>query len=390
MSIRTKLILAISAGMLVLAAATGVLLRATGDRSIRVASEQAIASAAQAYAAMERAHVEKLDTALRALSTNTALVEAFERRDRAKLSALVSPVFEELKENHDVTHLYFIEPDPSRKVFLRGHRPELHGDRVERATLRRAMDTLAFGAGAELGLTAFALRVVRPWYGRNGDLAGFAELGEEMDHFLARMKAQTGDEFALIVEKEFLDEKTWASMRSGRRNDWNDRPRTVVVNATMAADEVGNLEGDASSIPDRGLFLAQEERGGKTFVRGMVPVKDAAGRRVGGLVVLHDISDMHAAMHAARRGLYIAIAAVTAAFALVLVLLVDAFVLRRLDRLRRSMDDLAGRLNAGDRDLAAPRATGRDEMGRTEDALGRLVQAFVAGSRQPGGEKRVS
>ena len=98
MSIRAKLVLAVSAGMLALVATAGALLRATGERSIRVASEQAIASAAQAYAAMERAHVEKLDTALRALSTNPALVDAFERRDRAKLTALVAPMFAESLE----------------------------------------------------------------------------------------------------------------------------------------------------------------------------------------------------------------------------------------------------------------------------------------------------
>jgi hypothetical protein len=382
MSIRAKLILATAVGMLVLAGASGVLLRAAGERSIRIAAEQAIAATGQAFAAMERADVEKLDATLRALSANPALVDAFERRDRAKLAALAVPMSELLRSNHDITHLCFIEPEPSRKVFLRAPKPSQYGDEVHRATLSRAMDTLAIGAGTELGQTSFALRVVRPWYGHGGDLVGFVELGEEIDHFLARMKAQTGDEYGLIVEKVFLDRQAWAAVRAGRRNNWDDRPRTLVVNATMPEEDVAGFEGDVSSIPDHGLYLAEEERAERAFVRGIVPVKDAAGRRVGGLMVLHDITEMREAMHAARRGLFAVVLAVTALFGVLIVRLVDRAVLGRVDRLRKEMEGLAGRLTAGDHDLVAPRATGDDEVGRAEDALGRLVDAAVAGLRQ--------
>ncbi len=65
---------------------------------------------------------------------------------------------------------------------------------VDRATLTKAIETKGLGAGKELGKTAFALRVVRPWFGQDGKLLGYLELGEEIDHFLGRMKAQTGDD----------------------------------------------------------------------------------------------------------------------------------------------------------------------------------------------------
>jgi HAMP domain-containing protein len=375
MSIRAKVILAIAAGMLALALGTGALLRASGQRSIRIAAEQAIAGTGQAFAAMERADVEKLDTTLRALSANAAIVDAFERRDRARLEAAVAPVFEALKTNHDVTHLYFIEPEPSRKVFLRAHRPALRGDVVDRATLLRAIDTLSLGAGLELGQTAFALRVVRPWYEKKGELIGFAELGEEIDHFLARMKAETHDDYGLLVEKSFLDSKEWAAVRAGKRNNWGDHAREVVVNATVPEDVITPFGRDASSIPDAGLLLAEEERDGKTFVRGIVPVKDAAGRRAGGLVVLHDITALHESMDAARRGIYLTLAGMSLVLGFLLYLVVDRAVLQRVDRLRRSMDGLAGRLAAGDRDLRAPAATASDEVGKAEDALHQFVEA---------------
>jgi HAMP domain-containing protein len=164
----------------------------------------------------------------------------------------------------------------------------------------------------------------------------------------------------------------------------------VVVNATMPAEEVSGFEGDASSIPDHGLFLAEEARGEKTLVRGIVPVKDAAGRRVGGLIVLHDITAMRDTMHAARRGLYLAVIAITVVFGVFLLALVDRTVLRRVDGLRKSMDGLTGRLTAGDRDLPPPQAIAQDEVGRTEDALGRFVQAVVSGMKgaERGGSSR--
>jgi hypothetical protein len=376
MSIRAKLILAFLAGLLAFAAVAIVLLVDSGQRGVRITIDEAISDAGETFLALERADVEKLDTALRALSTNAALVDAFTRRDRARLAAATAPVFSDLKENHDVTHLCFIEQDPSRKVFFRGHKPERYGDRVERATLRRAIDTLSVGAGTELGATAFALRVVRPWYGRDGELVGFAELGEEIDHFLARMKARTGDDYALLVEKTFLDEKAWGALHAGERNNWSDRARTVVVNATIPEGVIGDLSRDASSIPDAGMFVSEEELGGKRFARGVVPIKDAAGRRVGGLVVLHDVTAVREEMSAALRREIAMVLAAAVGIALLLVGVVDRAVLRRVDGLRRSMDGLAGRLAAGDKDLEAPAATAPDEVGKAEDALRQFVKAI--------------
>ena len=82
-------------------------------------------------------------------------------RDRRRFLEVATPIFKELERSHGVTHLYAHLPD--RTNFVRVHRPELHGDLVERATLKAAATTGRIGAGKELGATAFALRVVQPW-----------------------------------------------------------------------------------------------------------------------------------------------------------------------------------------------------------------------------------
>jgi hypothetical protein len=319
MSTRSRLVVTIVGSMVGLAVLTGGLVRAAADRNAQTAAEQAISAAAQALAAAERADVDKLDATLAALSAHPGLAEAFAARDRKRLLALAAPVFARLREEHDVTHFYV--HDPERVCFLRVHRPEQFGDVVDRITLRKAVETGQVGAGKELGRTAFALRVVRPWHDASGKLLGYLELGEEIDHFLARIKAQTGDDYGLLVEKAFLDARAWRATRAGRRDNWDDRPRAVVVDITTPDESIIDYGGELASIPDAGLLLSTEGREHATFVRGIVPVKDAAGRRVGGLFVVHDITALHASMLAARRGIYAALALTAAVLAVILVAL---------------------------------------------------------------------
>jgi HAMP domain-containing protein len=389
MSIRAKLTVAIATAMAALAIATGALVRLAEQRDLRIASEQAVAAAGHSFAALERADVEKLDATLRALSADPALVGAFEARDRAKLLFAAAPVFSLLRQNHGITHMYFIEPEPSRKVFLRVHKREEFGDVVHRATLTRAIDTLSFGAGKEFGQNAFALRVVRPWYGQDGALVGFVELAEEMDHFVARLKQQTGDEYGLIIEKVFLDRAAWVKAQAGKRSNWDDRARSVVVSATVADESELIYDGDMSSVPDQGLLLDEDTHDGKVFVHGIVPVKDAAGRRVGGLFVLHDITALHASMEQGLRGIYATLAVLAALLTFLLVAVVERVVLRRIERMAHELEVLSGRIAVGDFDVRVPRPSGADELGRTEEALGAFVQRTIEVLKDAGRGKKV-
>jgi hypothetical protein len=159
-------------------------------------------------------------------------------------------------------------------------------------------------AGKELGRTAFALRVVSPWRDARGRVIGFMELGEEIDHFLTRMKSATGDEFGLVVKKEFLDEEAWAEVLGAARNTWNDRPDVVLVDTTSFAQGIADFTGTLDDVPAEGMMLDRREERGITWVRGVFPIMDASGRRVGGLFILHDVSAQRAAYAAGRsRGL---------------------------------------------------------------------------------------
>ncbi len=381
-SVELKLIFLIAAISL---ASSLVAARSAGgifENNVEQAALSTLQSAADAFAAEERSDVEKLAATLDALLGSEALRAAFVARDRTRLLALSAPLFETMRARDRITHWYFIEPGPNPTVFLRVHRPELRGDLVERATLKIAAETKELGAGKELGRTAFALRAVRPWF-HEGKLLGYMELAEEIDHFLGAIKSRTGDEYGLLVKKKYLDENAWAAVLGPRSNTWNDRPDVVVVDTTTFTEGIIDFDGDLEAIPDAGIALDEIERGDRAYVRGIFPVRDAGGRKVGGLFVLHDFTRQHAAIRAARLQTFLAILAVYAISAALIAAAVHWLLFKRLGRLRGGLE-----AQADDAGLAPGRVVqleSEDEIGRLE-ALFRRVLYPSRGRDEPRGD----
>jgi hypothetical protein len=251
-----------------------------------VAVQQAVRRAASAYAELERVDVAMLSRELDALATDPAVVEPFRARDRDRLFAVARPRFEALKVKHNITHWYFHDKEPARTCFLRVHAPAIHGDVVSRETLSQAITTQKLGAGKELGKTAFALRVVKPLRA-GGQLLGYMELGEEIDHFLHRMKAATGDDYALFIDKGRIDRRELARIHG--EDHWDDRRDVVLVESTLADERSADLGIPLRLISDDGNALGQTRDGGHSYAFGAFPVRDAANRIVGALFVRHRV-----------------------------------------------------------------------------------------------------
>lgn len=381
MQIRTKVVVAVVSAMALLAAISGAVMRSASERNIALNAEAAVAAAGGTFAATERADVGKLDATLTALLADARLRDPFARRDRAALLALAAPTFEQLRARHGITHWYFHLPD--RTCFLRVHKPDQFGDAVERATLTRAVESRDVGAGVELGKTAFALRVVRPWLD-GGRLLGYVELGVEAAGFLDRMKAQTGDDYLLLVEKRHLDRPSFSDVRrgAGRRDDWDDHPSVVAVEATGSESAFG-WRGEVAALPNGGAFLGELVEGERVFARGAVPVTDATGQRVGALVVRSDITRMHRNMTGARARVLGTLVALTVLGAALLVALVNALVFARLREMTARMEDVSARLVGGDYAVgdAIPPPRVPDEIGSFEAFFGRFI-AVVAETLQ--------
>jgi hypothetical protein len=386
LSVQAKVILLILALSLVSGVAGAWIMGDLFERHVERSASEALHVAAREFEAQEHSEVEKLSATLDALLTRDDLAAAFVARDRKKLLALSAPLFETMKARDRITHWYFIEAPPAKTVFLRVHRPELHSDVVERSTLQKAIASGDMGAGKELGQTAFALRVVRPWV-RDGKVIGYLELAEEIDHFLTAMKSRTGDEYGMLVKKEFLDPKAWAQILGARANTWNDRPDVVVVDTTIFNLGIADYVGDLAEVPDRGRTLGEIVGDDKAWIRGIFPIRDAADRKVGGLFVLHDFTPMHRAVRAGvLQALFVTVAfALATAFALVLA--VRGTVFNRLAELEARAEKALEA--AGVPPMRVVHLRENDPFARLEALYDRLLaERSPPPPSEPGGEPR--
>jgi hypothetical protein len=310
------------AGVVVVAAvgiaAAIAMTNGVSERSLRAASEDALRRGARSFAALERSDVAMLSAQVDALLARPELMQLFAQRDRQKLLTWAAPIFQSRLQKLGITHWYFLDPEPKRTCFLRVHAPELHDDVVDRDTFSQAIATHEVGAGKELGKTAFALRVVKPI--RVGEaVVGYVELGEEIDHFLERMKADTGDDYALFIEKRRVDRGELARVQGVDR--WGDHPDLVLVDSTVWNERLVDPGIPAALLPADGRMLGEWKEGPRTFAGGAFPVRNSAGVTVGALFVRHDVTRVRREVEASRNRAFsigslvtLALAAICVAF----------------------------------------------------------------------------
>lgn len=283
-----------------------------------------------------------LQSAMTVIQRDTALRAALDRRDREALLQLAAPLNAELRRKFDITHFYFSGPD--RVNILRLHQPERHGDRITRYTTLEAERTGAMSYGVELGpLGTFTLRLVAPWYAAapSHRLLGFVELGMEIDHLLQIAEASTGIPSFALISKQYLQRADWeAGMRMlGRRPDWDRFPDAVLssqANERMPSALAGRL---ADGLPEKTLVIDASEA--RTEYRAIfLPLTDAAGRDVGRLGALIDLSQQQ---QSSRQTIY----GGAAAGVLIISLLVAFFyrltgrIGRRIENEERALEHLA-------------------------------------------------
>ncbi|TLM73168.1 MAG: hypothetical protein FDZ70_07905, partial [Actinobacteria bacterium] len=81
----------------------------------------ALVAAREAYAELVRVDRAKLGAALDVARADQRLLALFTARDRAGLYAAAEPTYQEIRDEHRITHWYFILPPPESTCFLRVH-----------------------------------------------------------------------------------------------------------------------------------------------------------------------------------------------------------------------------------------------------------------------------
>jgi PAS domain S-box-containing protein len=236
--------------------------------------------------------------AVQPIAANTGVQQALREGNPDRLLASWRPVFETLQRENHLTHFYFF--DANRVCLLRVHKPEQHGDLINRFTALKAERTGKTASGIELGpLGTFTLRVVQPVFEGSG-LAGYVELGKEIEDVLQSMHTRSGNQLAVAIRKEHLNRRQWEEgMRMiGREADWDRLPHSAIIYASQGrlpdaflpmADR--NTAGDQPS-GETGREIAFD---GKDWRASAMPLPDVSGAVVGNLLILRDVTVKKAA-----------------------------------------------------------------------------------------------
>lgn len=143
---------------------------------------------------------EKTAAALSLSFANRPDIQAhFQAKDRQALLALLEPIFMTLKENYNIVHLQF--HDPNGFIFLRIHDPGQYGDYT--FSYRRANTAAIISrqtvAGIEIDPNRLGIQGVSPMFHR-GQFIGLVEVGLDYDRaFIAALKARNGADYKMWV-----------------------------------------------------------------------------------------------------------------------------------------------------------------------------------------------
>ncbi len=229
--------------------------------------------------------IGQLRDSLLFISHNSSAQQAWLNRDREQLFFSSSSTFVNLLNQGSATHFYY--HDLKGNNFLRVHLPNRNGDQIERATLKKAMETGTTAAGLEFGtLGEFVLRVVVPWK-INDQVVGYLELGKEIDHVIERLSKNNNYDLIFAVHKEFimqngLDKTDYFKAKSKELALYQN---IFVTNQTL--DNISpELKGLIDSVQSRSNI--QYEWKSRTYSVSKIPISDFEERNIASLFYLVD------------------------------------------------------------------------------------------------------
>lgn len=382
LSIRTKLIAALVAGLVLVAVATAYLMRFVHERAVQRASLREIIGESFAFERSQAIEEERLAGFLDVIMANGELARVLARGDREALHAAAQPILERLRDMNGVTHWTFHGPDPADGVLLRMHRPDEHGDVVKRPSFLSAVASGREASGRELGRTAYAVRVVRPWR-LGGKLIGYVELGIDFHTFLNQLRSVRFEEYGVLLVKAKLDCESWGRTKGAK--GWNERPELVVVDTTSRDPEIIRGFGTLRDVPREPRVLDRTRRRGAILERGAFPLVARDGTVEGVVTLERDVTPLFEGMDDLRNRVVIMVALLALGLAAFIVFIVETLVFERINRMGAVLEALPERLARGDALAEEIVPRNDDEIGRFETFLARALQAigsFVGESRR--------
>ncbi|HEY1759705.1 MAG TPA: cache domain-containing protein [Bryobacteraceae bacterium] len=371
--IRTKVLAALAGCLLAGVGGTLALTHYSFVSNAQALALESVTGAQKLFTILEAREISKMTAVSETLLLDPRVRDALAAKDRARLLEVTAPLYPLLK-GEGITNWMFHTPEPDMTVFLRLHNPKTFGDHLDRFLDKEVASTHKIVVGHELAKAGFAVRIIRPVYDAQSKLIGYVEFGEELGQFIHSMKSQTGNDYGLLLTKEFVDRQSWADSNAvwGRRDNWDDNPNFVVADKTTSTDNIIRFQGDLAEVPAEGQVLERLNDGNSVFVRGIFPIRNAAGKSVGAMFVVKDISSVYVAMRHTQN-IQVALIVVSLAIGTLLVLtLLNRLVFQRLQHIIR----VATRVVGGDYQTEIP-VSADDEVGQFENLFEQFRRVFV-------------
>ena len=284
---------------------------------------------------------QKLSLALDFLLADNTAKRFFKQKNIDGLYAYSKPKFEQIRDRYSITHLYYIMPEPDMTCFLRVHNRQKNNDLITRFTYKNAVKTKKVASGLELGKTAFALRVVKPYYDK-GNIIGYMEVGQEIEHFFDLLKIKTGDEFIVTVDKNYLDQEKWKSAQetNPHMSSWDNMEKDVIIastseNISLSSIKLNNISNESSIISNK--FKINN----KDYVLGQFPLIDAGNRKVGLIYFAHDISEIRATMVKNVKGIIAVFILLSIIYGIVTIILIRKSIVEPIEIVVEAMDKMS-------------------------------------------------
>jgi HAMP domain-containing protein len=222
--------------------------------------------------------------------------------------------------------------------------------------------------------------------------------------YIAEMKKTTGAEYALLIDKQALDKAAYAKARqaAGLPDNYDEGDTYVQVAITKddwskefqfrptpdSVPEMGKLIGVKNGACWKlchGAVTAQGDYWGVTWsdiagvttAHGVFPVSEG-GKTIG---VLYSIKDYSQQADAARTSMFqtLIVIGLTLLFATLLIgMLIDLWVFRRLNRMTTAIEDISVRVAGGDFDAHFQPDGTSDEIGTFEEFFARFMDLISA------------
>lgn len=291
-----RLLLPITVGMIALILiVAGGLYRLITDNFERQAKLE-ITAAAKLYQYTIINYKDTMSGIVELLSSDSRALSLLLERDGDGLFALYEEAFEKMREACGLTYLLFA--DETRRVVVRVHDPADQGDIIPRKSFTVAeqdnilVTTLDAGSDGRL-----SLRVVSPIQ-PEGRLAGFMEVGTEMEHALAAVAQPEKIDVILALDKRFISEDRIRPGETPTPNAafWVDPGGDYV----MYTNFTGLDKKSADTLLQRNAGVGFDDPdlhsglsvSGNRYMFSAMPLEDSTGERLGNLFIIYNTTSL--------------------------------------------------------------------------------------------------